>query len=479
MRKFLAINITILILTGLYIFLRFAYLNSLVPLWMSKSWGEAQLANKYNLYLLPVAQVGITFLAYIFANYAKKKHLRYGADMLVTIGTTCNVLLSYSVLKIIRVASTPYPPFINPTYIQLAFPMFVAFLVVLFIAPYLINFFKEYRIVTDPNLHKHPGMLLAKPSARGGGLIFTLGILLSSIFFVKFTPTVTGLLVSMALAAVLGILDDIQNTKSETKLSSVENPWARFGIQALIVLPIVFAGVQVLSVNNPLDGALKLDILNFAVNGIKVYPVAIVFTLIWILWIINLLSWSNGVDGQYSGIVTIAAIVIAVITLRETNLNFDQKNMVQFAAIVAGASLGLLPFTWNPSKVMWGFGAIAAGLAIATLSILTKAKVATALIVLAVPFLDGFITVVKRILQKKSPLKGDRGHLHHILLNMGWSVRKVAVFYWIATAITGYIGIKAADRNLTLSALVVAGVIAFIIILINMQYFFKRKADRI
>ena len=161
--------------------------------------------------------------------------------------------------------------------------------------------------------------------------------------------------------------------------------------------------------------------------------------------------------------------------MRETPLSAEIKNLTNIAGIVAGASLGLLPYSWHPSRIMWGFGAITAGIAIAALSILTKAKIATAIIVILIPFLDGLVTIIRRIAQKKSPLKGDRGHLHHVLIKNGWGVRKVAVFYWVTAAISGYIGVKSADKDPIQTALTLAGVSAFFIVLFNIKS--KSKAD--
>ena len=74
------------------------------------------------------------------------------------------------------------------------------------------------------------------------------------------------------------------------------------------------------------------------------------------------------------------------------------------------------------------------------------------------------------MLSGKSPLKGDKGHLHHLLLERGWSVKKVAVFYWVTTALFGIAGIYASDRDPILTALTGIGVVAFVIITLNFNY---------
>jgi UDP-GlcNAc:undecaprenyl-phosphate GlcNAc-1-phosphate transferase len=162
--------------------------------------------------------------------------------------------------------------------------------------------------------------------------------------------------------------------------------------------------------------------------------------------------------------------MVAIMTLRLLHFDPAQKDMMELAAIVAGASLGLLPYSWHPSQIMWGFGAISAGIILAALSVVSQAKIATSIIVLTVPFLDGAITITRRMLSGKSPLKGDKGHLHHLLLERGWSVKKVAVFYWVTTALFGIAGIYASDRDPILTALTGIGVVAFVIITLNFNY---------
>lgn len=161
--------------------------------------------------------------------------------------------------------------------------------------------------------------------------------------------------------------------------------------------------------------------------------------------------------------------MVAIITLRLLHFDPASKDMMELAAIVAGASIGLLPFGWHPSKLMWGFGAISAGIILAAISVVSQAKIATSIIVLTVPFLDGAITITRRLLAKQSPFKGDRGHLHHLLLTRGWSVKKIAVSYWITTALFGTAAVFAADKNPILTAMTGAGIVAFGIISLNIS----------
>ena len=155
-----------------------------------------------------------------------------------------------------------------------------------------------------------------------------------------------------------------------------------------------------------------------------------------------MVNWSKGLDGQLPGIVLVAAIVIALLSLRFTE-DVTQWNVLILAAITAGAYLGFLPWNFFPQKIMPGYGGgTLAGYLLATLAILSGAKVATMILVLGVPTMDAVYTIFRRMAQGRSPVWGDRGHLHHRLLDLGWSKQKVAVFYWLVSAGLGILALQ-------------------------------------
>ncbi|NMC99277.1 MAG: hypothetical protein GYA62_06110, partial [Bacteroidales bacterium] len=108
-----------------------------------------------------------------------------------------------------------------------------------------------------------------------------------------------------------------------------------------------------------------------------------------------------------------------------------------------GAYLGFLPWHIYPQKIMPGYGgSTLAGYLLGVLSILATAKVGVLIVVLGIPLIDTGYVIFNRIRKGKSPVWGDRGHLHHKLLDAGFSKGKVAVFYWIITAILGIIALN-------------------------------------
>jgi len=470
-KGFITLGLIINIFHTFYVWARATYLNSQIPLWYTMPWGLRQLAPSEYIFLLPVFGWIVFLAGIVFILFGSKYHLRFGREILASsvIGALC--LLTYSSIRIIFIASTPFEPLLNPELLRMLMLLGLSFLLAYLIAPRIINFMTERGIVTDPNIHKHPGMVLVKPSARGGGVIFVLTLVVLSIVFIPLSKPVIALLGAITFAAILGYADDIQNTKSSSKFRRLENPIVRLVFQTIIALFVVLMGFRIDFIGNPLGGILFFNELSITIGETTIWPIAFAVTTLWLVWMMNMLSWSNAIDGQYSGIIAIAGLCLVFLAMRpglETTI-LPKEVIVGLALLMAGASAGILPFNWHPSKVMWGFGAISAGLVYATLAIAIQAKISASVIVILVPFMDGLITITRRILQGKFPLKADKQHLHHLLLERGWGVKRIAIFYWISTALLGTISIISADKDLPLLILSIVGGVGLLIGLINLQ----------
>jgi len=162
-----------------------------------------------------------------------------------------------------------------------------------------------------------------------------------------------------------------------------------------------------------------------------------------------------------------ASTLVAFLTIGFVSLSFLQLgDSTQYlptilAFICAGASLGFLIFNWHPAKIFPGFsGSTILGFMIAVLSIFSSAKLAIALLVLLVPATDFFYTFFRRILEKKSPLKGDQKHLHHILLKRGFSIPQISLLYATSCAILGVLALNLESQG-KIFTIILAGVVVF------------------
>lgn len=160
----------------------------------------------------------------------------------------------------------------------------------------------------------------------------------------------------------------------------------------------------------------------------------------------NMLNWSKGVDGQMPGIAAISAIVIGILSLRFSPVDAQSLLTAKLSFITAGAALGFLSFNLHPAKIFPGYGATVLGFLLATAAILSGAKVATALLVMGVPMVDGVFTILRRVAAGRSPFFGDRRHFHHLLLDLGLGQRTIALSYWLFSAVLGLIALSLSSQ---------------------------------
>jgi len=255
------------------------------------------------------------------------------------------------------------------------------------------------------------------------------------------------------------------------------SPYFRFVINIVAAVIVVFAGVNVPFITNPFGGILFLNSLNIPFLGlIELNFISYLIAIIWIVWVVNMLNWSKGVDGQMPGIVAISAIIIGILSLRFPVLDQYSLMSATLSFIIAGASLGFLLFNFYPAKIFPGYGATAIYLLLAVASILSGAKLATAILVMGVPMTDGAFTILRRILTGHSPFWHDKKHLHHLLLSLGFGQRRIALFYWVISAILGALSLILSSKG-KLFAIIMLVIIAGGGILF-LHFFIKRTNDK-
>ncbi|MDR3364176.1 MAG: undecaprenyl/decaprenyl-phosphate alpha-N-acetylglucosaminyl 1-phosphate transferase [Clostridiales Family XIII bacterium] len=260
----------------------------------------------------------------------------------------------------------------------------------------------------------------------------------------------TAVLVSGALIFVLGVIDDIKNIRAHYKLAF------QIGIAA-----VAFAlGIRIPQI--------AVFGWHFADNSAGGAFVSFIVTVIWIVAITNMINLIDGLDGLAAGVSGIAALAIAYTAY------INGYYTAAFAmAILAGSTLGFLPFNFYPAKVFMGdCGAMFLGFMIASVSIISPAKSATIVaiiapvIVLGVPAFDTAFAMIRRKIRGKSMFEADKGHLHHQLTRIGIGQRRSALILY---GISGIMGIAAIvfSRALYLEAIGLFLIaILFIIVLI-------------
>ena len=312
----------------------------------------------------------------------------------------------------------------------------VAFIVSFITTPLVIWIYKRLKIVDDPKKQKHPKVVHKYPVPRGGGIPIFLGITLASFLFLPIDKHLVGIFLGAMVILIIGILDDNFDL----------NPYLRLLAGFLAAGLVIGVGIGIPFITNPLGGIIALNqpqIPIYLFGKLRtIWILADLFAFFWIVFCMNFVNWSKGLDGQLPGVVVIAAITIALVSLR-FSADITQWPVAILALAVAGAYLGFLPFNLYPQKIMPGYGGGAlAGYFLAVLSILATNKVGTLMMVLGVPLVDAVFVILRRIRTRKSPVWGDTRHLHHKLLALGWSKPKIALFYWGVTLILGVLALK-------------------------------------
>jgi UDP-GlcNAc:undecaprenyl-phosphate GlcNAc-1-phosphate transferase len=215
------------------------------------------------------------------------------------------------------------------------------------------------------------------------------------------------------LIAVVGAIDDIRDLPPGVKLVG----------QIAAAVVAVLGGVKVTDVTIPFVGGLQFP----NTGG--------VLTVIWLVALMNVVNFSDGVDGLAAGVCTIDGIAFAVIAY---DLHVPDAGVL--AAATAGASLGFLFHNFHPASIFMGDSGsnllgYLLGVAAVVGSIKTGAVVALAvpLVVLAVPFLDTGFVVAKRLKYGRKPWSADANHFHHRMARIGFSQRKTVAYLYAWT----------------------------------------------
>jgi UDP-GlcNAc:undecaprenyl-phosphate GlcNAc-1-phosphate transferase len=246
-----------------------------------------------------------------------------------------------------------------------------------------------------------------------------------------------GLLVGSAFLFVAGIIDD------KRELGPLPQYTAQLLAAAIAVLFLIF----IEHFNNPFTGTSTPD---------WPYVITVTLTLFWLGFMMNTVNWLDGMDGLASGVCGVAALMIFI----HAAFRLDQISVSLLPLALVGATLGFLPYNFHPARIFMGTnGSLFLGYTIGVLGIIGGAKMATVLLVMGLPLLDVVWQIVRRVGRGDSPMKGDRGHVHYRLLDLGLSQRQIVLGYYVFCTIFGGIALVTASRLFKLIALMVMGLV--------------------
>jgi UDP-GlcNAc:undecaprenyl-phosphate GlcNAc-1-phosphate transferase len=243
-----------------------------------------------------------------------------------------------------------------------------------------------------------------------GGVAIFVGVVAAALVFVPIDDTYRAILAGAAVITVVGALDDVLDLSPPLKLA---------GQVGAVALP-VSAGVVVSNFTLPF------------VHRVELGDLATPLTIVGLVLVINVVNFSDGVDGLAAGVCAIAASSFAVIAF-----DLGKGSAAVLAAIIAGAALGFLVHNFHPASVFMGdcgsnLLGFLLGCVVVEGSLKTNALIALIgpLVVLAVPFLDTGFVVAKRLKYRQPVYKADRWHFHHRMANIGFSQRRTVLYLY-------------------------------------------------
>ena len=264
-----------------------------------------------------------------------------------------------------------------------------------------------------------------KPIPRLGGIAIFFGFLVSCFCFVVMSREMIAIIAASLLIVILGVLDDIKPIRAIIKLA----------VQIVAAFIVAYFGkVNIEIFTNP-----NL----FSANDYLILGnLSIPITIVWIVAITNAVNLIDGLDGLAAGVASISSICLLIIALMVSEIN-----IAVFTACIAGACFGFLPYNFNPAKIFMGdSGSTFLGFLLACISIEGVFKAyavvsfAVPLLIMALPLFDTTVAILRRIKNKKPIMSPDRGHLHHKLIDMGFSQKQaVGILY----SISAFLGITA------------------------------------
>ncbi|AKG03884.1 undecaprenyl-phosphate alpha-N-acetylglucosaminyl 1-phosphate transferase [Salimicrobium jeotgali] len=323
--------------------------------------------------------------------------------------------------------------------------LLVCFIVAIIVTP-LVKKLAVYIGATDkPDPRKVHKVLMP----RLGGLAIFISFIIGYFLFMPPTPIFWPVLFGAAIIIITGVWDDLRELSAKWKLAG----------QILAAAVVVYAGegVVVTFVNIP-----------FTDNTLEFGMFSEIITMIWIIAITNAINLIDGLDGLAAGVSSIALLTISGMAITMGNV------FVVFAGLMMlGSTVGFLIYNFYPAKIFMGdTGALFLGFMISVLSLLgfknvTLFSFVIPVIILGVPISDTVFAIVRRKLQNRPMSAPDKSHLHHNLLNLGYSHPETVLVIYTISALFSLAAVVFSQATLYGALLVIGFLILMLELLVE------------
>ncbi|MDD2908101.1 MAG: MraY family glycosyltransferase [Candidatus Gracilibacteria bacterium] len=328
--------------------------------------------------------------------------------------------------------------------------------------------FYKYKILDNPIKYK----LKRNPIPYSMGVVFFISFFILSYFFVDYNYKLGLIWLFGAIITAISFIDDRLNV----------SPKIRLIIQIIIGAVIGITSIKIGYISNIFGGIINLETYHFEVLNYTIYLIPLFFTIIWYVFIFNALNWSDGIQGNTSGLSLISFLILfllGLILFKNDNYIGGVTNAVfimKISLILVGIILPFWYYDFREKILMGDSGTMFLGFMLATLAIIAGGKIATVLVVFGIYSVDAIYVIIKRLLNKKSPLAGDFTHLHHRLLDIGLTKKQVLISIY---SLSFFFGLTALFLDKT-GKIIVFGIIVVVVIFINkiMETLIIKKGKR-
>jgi UDP-GlcNAc:undecaprenyl-phosphate GlcNAc-1-phosphate transferase len=290
------------------------------------------------------------------------------------------------------------------------------------------------------------GLAIALAILAGIGSLFATGALSH---LELSTRSIIGIVSGILILLVGGLLDDRRPLP----------PTVQIFFPAAAALAAILGGVGIIQVTNPTGGGFSLVWW----QGFGLSLPSDFLTFLWLLVATYSLKVLDGLDGLVAGLAVIGASLVGALSLSPA---YYQPGVGLLSGIIGGAFAGILPWNAHPAKQFIGeSGATIAGFLLGVLAIISSAKIAIALAVLAIPIADVAIVILGRIRRGVPWYRGDDTHLHFRLLKAGVPHRVAVWLYWAVALFAGVLalGLQTKGKYFLIAALVIIAVVTSVV----------------
>ena len=290
--------------------------------------------------------------------------------------------------------------------------------------------FRKFDILDNPKKYGKK----RSPIPYSMGVIFFIAFFVLSFFFVDFSYKLMLIWAFGGVITLVSFADDMLSLSAKTRLILQIIIWATIGITS----------IKIGYISNIFGWVIELETWSFLLGSKEVFIIPLIFTIIWYVFVFNALNWTDGIQGNTSGLSTICFFVIFLLGLK-LYLTDDYKGwlenaefIMQMSVILVGVLIPFVYFDYHEKILMWDSGTMFLGFMLATLAIISWGKIATVLAVFGIYAVDAVYVITRRIMRGKNPLTWDFTHLHHRLQDIGFSKDQILVlifslsfFFWV------------------------------------------------